>query len=86
METSKKIRQLVGTVVSAKMLKTIVVKVEYVKTHPKYGKQYKFSKKYKVHCPKNDCQVGEKVTIVACRPISRDKRWIVYKKNPEIKK
>ena len=86
MESSKKIRHLVGKVVSAKMQKTIVVLVEYVKTHPKYGKQYKFSKKYKVHCPNNDYQVGEKVAIVACRPISRDKRWIVIKKTSDIKK
>ena len=76
------VRTLVGVVVSTKSDKTAVVKIDRVKTHPKYGKQYKVSQKYKVHDEKNECQVGDKVTIKACRPLSRHKRWRLYKARP----
>ena len=64
-----------GTVVSDKMDKTIVVKVDTLKTHPKYLKQYRSSKRYKVHVEENGkYKVGDIVIFEECRPISRDKR------------
>jgi small subunit ribosomal protein S17 len=68
-------RKFNGIVVSDKNDKTIVVKVETVKKHPKYQKRYVVSRKYKVHDEKNQYHVGDKVTFVECRPLSRDKRW-----------
>jgi len=73
-------RKLTGEVVSDKMAKTIVVKVESVKIHPKYQKRYTVSKKYKVHDETNQYKVGDKVVFVECRPLSRDKRWRVLSK------
>lgn len=75
-----KIRTLQGIVVSDKNDKTIVVEVERVKTHPKYGKQYRVNRRYKAHDAKDEYKVGDKVEIRACRPLSRDKRWRVVKK------
>lgn len=76
-DNKTKKRTLVGTVVSDKMQKTIVVKVDSVKTHPKYGKQFIMSKRYKVHDEKNEYKTGDKVTFVECRPYSKDKCWRV---------
>lgn len=73
-------RQFTGEVVSDKMSKTIVVKVESVKIHPKYQKRYKVSKKYKVHDETNQFKVGDRVSFVECRPLSRDKCWRVLTK------
>jgi small subunit ribosomal protein S17 len=70
-------RQLSGVVVSDKMAKTIVVKVESVKIHPKYQKRYIRSRKYKVHDEKGQFHVGDQVTFVQCRPLSKDKRFRV---------
>jgi len=70
-------RKFNGVVVSDKNDKTIVVKVESVKKHPKYQKRYVVSRKYKVHDETNKYHVGDKVTFVECRPLSRDKRWRV---------
>jgi len=61
-----------GVVVSNKMDKTIVVAVDTLKTHPKYLKQYRSTKRYKVHVEENKYVIGEKVTFQECRPISRD--------------
>jgi len=72
-------RKFNGVVVSDKSDKTIVVKVESVKVHPKYRKRYTVSRKYKVHDEKNEFKTGDKVTFVECRPLSRDKRWRVTK-------
>jgi len=66
-----------GVVVSDKNDKTIVVKVETVKVHPKYKKRYVVSRRYKVHDEKNQYRVGDKVIFIECRPLSRDKRWRV---------
>ena len=73
-------RQLQGEIVSAKTLKTVVVKVERFKEYPKYRKKLKIWKKYKAHVEGGDWQVGDKVVIEECRPISKDKHWIVIKK------
>lgn len=69
-----------GLVMSDKMDKTIVVRVDSVKKHPKYKKKYVVSKRYKVHDEKNQFKEGDKVTFVECRPLSKDKRWrVLYK-------
>jgi len=73
-------KQLTGTVISNKMLKTIVVKVERLKENPKYKKKYRFHKKYKAHAEKGEYQPGDKVLIEECRPMSKEKRWRVIKK------
>ena len=72
-------RRFSGVVVSDKSDKTIVVKVDTVKIHPKYKKRYTQSQKYKVHDEKNEFKAGDKVSFVECRPLSRDKRWRVVK-------
>ena len=64
-----------GVVTSDAMDKTIVVKVENVKIHPKYKKRFTVSKKYKVHDEKNKFKIGDAVKFVECRPLSKDKRW-----------
>lgn len=72
-------RRFSGLVVSDKMDKTRVVKVESVKKHHKYQKRYFVSKKFKVHDEKNISRVGDKVQFVECRPLSKDKRWrLIY--------
>jgi len=65
----------VGTVISDKMDKTIVVKVETRMPHPLYGKIVRRSKRYKAHDEENQCSVGDVVRIMETRPISRTKRW-----------
>lgn len=73
-------RTLKGEVVSDKMEKTIVVRIDRFKLHPTYKKRYRVSKKYKVHDPKNQYKVGDVVEIVESKPISKDKRWkAIYK-------
>lgn len=78
-EEEKKIikKRFSGIVVSDCPDKTIVVRVERVKIHPKYKKRYTVSKKYKVHDEVNKYKVDDKVTFIECRPISKDKRWRV---------
>jgi len=73
-------KQLKGIIVSDKMQKTVVVKVERIKKHPKYKRRYKVHKKYKVHDEKGEYKVGDKVIIEECRPLSKEKRWKVLKK------
>lgn len=68
---------LIGTVVSNKMDKTIVVAVETSEKHKKYGKFVKKTYKLKAHDEKNDCQIGDKVKVMETRPLSKDKRWRV---------
>lgn len=75
----KILRKLQGNVVSEKMNKTCIVEVVNFKWHPKYKKQYKLSKKYKVHDEKNQAKAGNVVIFQECRPISRDKRWRLIK-------
>ncbi len=68
---------LTGTVVSNKMQKTIVVAVETLKTHPKYQKQYRSTKRYKVHVEEGEYALGQKVTFRECRPVSKDKHHAI---------
>ena len=75
----EKRRELVGIVVSDKMGKTVVVKVDRKFPHPLYGKTVVKSKKYHAHDPNNECKVGDKVVIRETRPLSKTKRWVVVK-------
>ncbi len=70
-------RKIKGIVVSDKMDKTIVVEVHRYKTHPKYQKRYRVTKKFFAHDPSNEVKEGDKVTIQEHRPLSKNKRWIV---------
>lgn len=70
-------KRLVGTVVSNAMDKTVVVLVERLTQHPTYKKYVRRRAKYMAHDPGNLCQVGDRVGIVECRPISKRKRWQV---------
>lgn len=76
---AKKARRFQGVIVSDKMDKTRVVEVSNFKWHPKYKKQYKVSKKYKVHDAKNLGKIGDMVIFQECRPLSKDKRWRLIK-------
>lgn len=82
MATSKNIqtRRLEGVVVSDKMEKTRVVRVDTVKLQTKYKKRYKFSKNYKADDAKNEYKIGDKVVIEQVRPLSRDKYFRIIKK------
>ncbi len=68
---------MTGVVVSDKMDKTVVVKVEKIKIHPKFKKHYRVHKKYKAHDEKNQCKEGDLVVIEESRPLSKEKRWRV---------
>ena len=65
----------VGVVVSDKMEKTVVVKVDRLVKHSVYSKYIKRSVKYKVHDELNSSKIGDRVQIIECRPMSKDKRW-----------
>ena len=72
--------KLKGIIVSTKMQKTAVVKVERIKEHPKYKKRYKVHKRYKAHTESKEFNVGDTVVIEECKPISKDKKWKIVKK------
>ncbi|MBQ3626603.1 MAG: 30S ribosomal protein S17 [Synergistaceae bacterium] len=65
----------VGTVVSNKMDKTVIVKVSRLAEHPLYGKRIKRAKKYVAHDAENTCRIGDEVRIRETRPLSKTKRW-----------
>ncbi len=73
--TSRKTR--IGYVVSDKMDKTAVVRIENFVKHPLYKRRVKTSTKYKAHDEGNICAIGDKVKIMETRPLSKDKRWRV---------
>jgi small subunit ribosomal protein S17 len=73
-------RQLKGVIVSNKMQKTVVVRVEKMKIHPRYKRRYSFHKKYKAHSEMGDLNIDDKVIIGECQPISKGKKWKVIKK------
>jgi len=66
-----------GTVVSDKMEKTVVVVVENFKRHRLYGRSVRRTKKYHAHDEENRCKIGDKVVIAESRPLSKTKRWSV---------
>ena len=69
------LKELTGEVISAKMEKTIVVQVERRMPHPKYKKIIRLRKKFYAHDEEKNAKEGDMVRIVACRPLSRLKRW-----------
>jgi small subunit ribosomal protein S17 len=74
-KTEKTLRTLTGIVTSAKMNKTITVKVERTVQHPLYGKFIKRSTKLHAHDETDTCREGDRVTITECRPLSKTKAW-----------
>ncbi len=70
-------KQFIGTVVSDKMDKTVVVLVERLVKHPLYGKYIRRRRKYMAHDENNECKIGDRVLIEETRPLSRRKRWRV---------
>ncbi len=68
-------KERIGQVVSNKMEKTATVVVERRMKHPKYGKFVTKSKKYAIHDEKNECGIGDTVSIMETRPLSKNKRW-----------
>lgn len=82
---SEQKRKLTGLVVSDKMDKTLVVRVDRVKVHPLYKKRYTASKRYKVHDEKNQFKNDDWVVFVGCRPLSRGKKWrVLYPESENI--
>jgi len=68
-------KEFIGTVKSDKMEKTIVVTIETLTLHPLYKKYIKRSKKVKAHDEKNEAKIGDRVRVIECRPISKEKCW-----------
>lgn len=79
-------RRLQGLVISDKMAKTVVVRVDREVLHPKYKKRYRVSKKYKAHYEQGQYHVGDRVILEETRPLSKDKRWRVIGKSSESSK
>src|ERR1700722_506935 len=71
-------KEITGEVVSNKMDKTVVVAVESRVPHRRYEKQRKVTRKFKAHDEGNKCQIGDIVRIRETRPLSREKRWVVF--------
>ena len=77
-ETQKKTpvtKELVGVVVSDDMDKSIVVRIDRTKRHPRYRKVVRLTKKVHVHDERNEAHEGDTVRLVACRPMSKTKTW-----------
>ena len=74
-KTRSQRKSFVGLVESNKMDKTIVVKVERLVKHEKYGKYIKRTSKLTAHDAENTCNIGDKVSVVSTRPLSKSKRW-----------
>jgi small subunit ribosomal protein S17 len=72
-------KQMVGTVISDKMDKTVMVRVERLVKHRFYKKYVRKRSKFAAHDKDNSCQMGDKVLITESRPLSRTKRWRVSK-------
>ena len=76
-EAAKVQRTATGTVVSNRMDKTITVLVERRVRHPVYGKIIRRSSKIHAHDANNDCNIGDLVSVVECRPVSKSKSWML---------
>lgn len=74
-EIQRRKKVLSGVVVSDAMDKTCVVKVERTVQHPLYKRTVRKTKKYKVHDQNNECNVGDRIRLIECKPISKDKCW-----------
>lgn len=77
MLSGKIIKTKIGKVVSDGMEKSVVVKVEYLVSHPLYKKRIKKSSKFMAHDESDICNIGDKVKIAETRPLSKRKRWKV---------
>lgn len=75
MRTNESRKTYLGTVVSDKTDKTISVQVDTYRAHKLYGKRVKYSKKFATHDEKNEAKIGDKVLIMATRPISKSKKF-----------
>ncbi|MDP2909470.1 MAG: 30S ribosomal protein S17 [bacterium] len=73
-------KQLKGIIISDKMDKTVVVKVESIKEHSKYKRRFVMHKNFKAHDEKEEYNIGDTVLIEETKPISKDKNWVVVKK------
>ena len=76
-EVKRSGRVVTGTVVSDRMDKSITVLVERRVQHPVYGKIIRLSSKLHAHDENNECKIGDKVTVVECRPLSKTKTWML---------
>lgn len=77
MSTEKHTQSIRGTVVKICSANTIRIASKITKVHPLYQKRYSQVRHYLAHDPNNSAKVGDEVTIVACRPISKTKQWIL---------
>jgi small subunit ribosomal protein S17 len=73
------VKEKIGIVVSNKMQKTVVVKVESRYPHPMYSKTMIKTRKYFAHDEMGECNIGDQVLVTECRPLSKNKRWSVTK-------
>jgi len=73
------VKQQIGVVISTKMQKTIVVKIENKYLHPIYSKTMLKTKKYLAHDDLEECNIGDQVLVQECRPLSKRKRWKLVK-------
>lgn len=79
-------KRATGIVVSDKMTKTIVVRVDRQIKHPIYKKYVTRSKNYKVHDEKNEAKIGDLISMIETRPLSKHKRWVmtsIVRENPQ---
>ena len=76
-EPRRRRMERVGVVTSNKMDKSIVVRVDRIVKHPRYKRYLKRSNQFMAHDERNECQIGDTVKIVECRPLSLRKRWRV---------
>jgi small subunit ribosomal protein S17 len=79
MKTRGTRKQLIGTVVSDKMDKTVTVQVERLVKHPLYHKRMRRRSSFAAHDERNECRTGDQVLIIESRPLSKTKRWRVSK-------
>jgi len=73
------VKEKIGIIVSNKMDKTVVIKVESRYSHPIYSKTMIKTRKYLAHDEVNQCNIGDQVLVQECRPRSKRKRWLVTK-------
>lgn len=78
-ERNENPRTITGKVVSNKMNKSISVEVERLVPHPVYGKYIKRTTKLMAHDENNECQEGDLVEITSCRPLSKNKTWLLHR-------
>jgi small subunit ribosomal protein S17 len=75
----QRVKRREGTVIAAKMAKTVVVQVDRLVQHPLYAKRIKQRNRFMAHDERSECHEGDRVLIIESRPLSRHKRWRVSK-------